>query len=88
MNFMSQPMPADLPVPSVIFMDSSMPNLDGLEATQQIRALGHSGLLRGCTGNVMAEQIVDFIAAGADAVVAKPMDLSKVLALITAKFHA
>jgi two-component system, sensor histidine kinase and response regulator len=45
---------------SVIFMDSIMPVLSGIEATRQIRKLGYTGIIMAVTGNVLEEQIADF----------------------------
>jgi CheY-like chemotaxis protein len=46
------PMPYDL-----VMMDSVMPRVSGLTATQTIRHMGFHGLIVGVTGNVMQEDI-------------------------------
>ena len=44
-----------------------------MEATAAIRALGFDRLIIALTGNVMDDDISCFMAAGADAVLAKPL---------------
>jgi signal transduction histidine kinase/ActR/RegA family two-component response regulator len=62
----------------VILMDICMPVMDGLEATQEIRrAETLSGRTRtpifAVTANAMDEQVGEYLAAGMDGVVAKPV---------------
>jgi CheY-like chemotaxis protein len=71
---------------SVIFMDSIMPVLSGIEATRQIRKFGYTGLILGVTGNVLDEQIADFYMVGANGVLAKPLDLHKAVQMLESKF--
>jgi len=65
----------------MIFMDSEMPNLDGLKATEFIKKLPHCGkiVIVGCTGNYQKEDIKKFIKAGADMVCGKPMKKTKIM---------
>jgi CheY-like chemotaxis protein len=62
----------------IILMDIQMPVMDGLTATQAIRALevetgrGRTPILA-TTANVMSEQIAAYLAAGMDSVVSKPI---------------
>lgn len=51
----------------------SVPQLDGVAATKRLRAEGYSFLIIGLTGNVMDEDIAEYLEAGADLVLAKPM---------------
>ena len=46
---------------------------NGSEATRLLRAGGFKNLVIGVTGNVMEEDVRQYLAAGADMVVAKPM---------------
>ncbi len=61
----------------VILMDVQMPVMDGPEATRRIRALEGQGPrtpIIAMTANVMADQVHDYLAAGMDAHVGKPID--------------
>ncbi|MDR2106636.1 MAG: response regulator [Coriobacteriales bacterium] len=77
--FTSQPERYD-----AIFMDVQMPNMDGLEATQRIRALdtAHARTVPiiAMTANVFREDIERCLAVGMNDHVGKPVDLSEVLA--------
>ena len=44
---------------------------------------GHVGV----TGNVLSEQVAEFVAAGADAVLPKPMSMPELLAMLGARFQ-
>jgi CheY-like chemotaxis protein len=56
-----------------IFMDASMPNMTGSDATQAIRALGYEGRIFGVTGNSLPEDVEEFLFKGADEVKVKPL---------------
>jgi CheY-like chemotaxis protein len=57
----------------LVFMDGSMPVMDGYEATAHIRAVGFKGRIIGVTGNALAEDQVRFLHAGAELVLVKPV---------------
>ena len=61
----------------VILMDYQMPNMDGPTAIRAIRSLGYKGVIFGVTGNVMALDQQEMMAAGADDVLPKPFDIDK-----------
>ncbi|MBY0432334.1 MAG: response regulator, partial [Rhodospirillales bacterium] len=68
-----------------VLMDMYMPEMDGLEATRAIRALGGSfvGLpIIGLTGAVTAEELDSCRAAGMNDVAAKPIDLPQLLGML------
>ena len=59
----------------VIMMDNLMPVMNGTEAAQIIRREGYKGLIIGITGNVMEKEKADFVNAGADIVLSKPIKI-------------
>jgi len=61
----------------VILMDYQMPNMDGPTAIRAMRSLGYKGVIIGVTGNVMALDQQEMIAAGADDVLSKPFEIDK-----------
>jgi CheY-like chemotaxis protein len=73
---------------NVIFLDSFMPNMGGIEACKQIRALGYSGLVLAISGNVIPEDIQEFLAAGADHFIGKPFKLEQLQAVLSGKAKA
>ena len=52
-----------------------MPRMRGPDATRKIRKLGYRGVIIGVTGNMLDEDIKEFIDCGADAVMPKPFDV-------------
>ena len=60
-----------------ILMDSNMPFMNGLQASARIRKLGFAGLIFGVTGNVFQTDIDEFLAQGADEVLAKPVSAER-----------
>ena len=57
----------------VILMDNRMPRKDGLQTTLELRELGYCGIVIGVTGDAQEEDMRAFKAAGADAVLSKPI---------------
>ena len=67
-----------------ILMDVQMPIMNGIDATQAIRALEASeGRPRtpilALSANVMTHQVAEYIQAGMDGAVAKPIDMKLLL---------
>ena len=54
-----------------------------IEATVLIRKKGYTGCIVAVTGNAMDTDVREFLAAGADAVVTKPMKMTKLDAILT-----
>ncbi|MCL2547847.1 MAG: response regulator [Symbiobacteriaceae bacterium] len=69
---------------SMIFMDIQMPEMDGYEATRQIRALDLRAAMKipiiAMTANVFREDIERCLEAGMNGHIGKPLDFDEVLA--------
>jgi CheY-like chemotaxis protein len=68
---------------NVIFLDSFMPNMGGIEACRLIRTLGYRGVIIAISGNVIHEDVQEFLAAGADHFLGKPFKLDQLQALLS-----
>lgn len=72
----------------LVLMDARMPTLNGLAATRAIRAMdGRAGEVRvvGLTAHAFDEEVNAFLAAGADAVVTKPISVAELWRAIDAR---
>jgi CheY-like chemotaxis protein len=58
---------------AVIFMDHMMPQMDGIEATEKIRAIGYTGAVVALTANFDAGQTEMFLSHGFDGFLSKPI---------------
>jgi CheY-like chemotaxis protein len=72
--------PPLLPSSTLVLCSQEM---GGPEAIAQIRKLGYGGLVVGVTGNALPDQISDFISAGVDMVLPKPVDIDALLQIIS-----
>ncbi|HLY79525.1 MAG TPA: ATP-binding protein [Caulobacteraceae bacterium] len=77
----------------VILMDVQMPRMDGPTATREIRrreaALGRARTpIVALTANAMAHQVQDYIAAGMDDFVAKPIEVGALFAALNRALEA
>ena len=63
-------------------MDCEMPRLNGPDAAREIRRSGLTIPIIGITGNVLTEDRNKFLEAGANEVVAKPLDTQKLVLLM------
>ncbi len=72
----------------MIFMDIQMPEMDGYETARAIRGLAHPDAARvpivAMTANAYKEDVDRAIAAGMNAHISKPIDLSRLLTLLRA----
>lgn len=59
----------------IIFMDCMMPEMDGFEATRQLRADGYSGTIIAMTANARPEDEAECLRAGMNYHLAKPIRL-------------
>ena len=66
-----------------ILMDYQMPVMDGPAAISAIRGLGYQGVILGLTGNVLIVDQDVMVAAGADGVLTKPLDIDILWDLLT-----
>ncbi len=66
----------------LILMDMHMPVLDGLSAVRQLRQQGYVGAIAALTADVLATDISDFLAAGCDEVLSKPVEESRLQELL------
>jgi signal transduction histidine kinase len=73
----------------LIFMDVQMPNLDGYEATQQIRSIDRRDAkeipIIAMTANAYREDIERALAVGMNGHVAKPLDINGVIRILREK---
>jgi CheY-like chemotaxis protein len=60
----------------VIFMDNSMPEMDGPSATKEIRQIGFEGKVVGVTGYAEQADIDNFVDSGADEILVKPVKVA------------
>jgi CheY-like chemotaxis protein len=66
----------------VVLIDDNMPNLNGSEAVEIIRRLGHKGTILGITGDVDPSSVAIFKEKGVNAVLTKPIDMEELKAVI------
>ena len=66
----------------VILMDHQMPRMCGPEAAAAIRQLGYIGVIVGVSGHVLEEDEVAFLSQGANRVVSKPLEFSKLNSIL------
>ncbi|PCH36400.1 hybrid sensor histidine kinase [Wolfiporia cocos MD-104 SS10] len=57
----------------VIFLDNQMPVLSGLEAVSKLREMGRRDFVVGVTGNALLSDQQEYVEAGADHVLTKPV---------------
>ena len=67
---------------NLLIVDNLMPIMNGVEMTRQLRRLGYSQLIIGLTGNVMEQDMKEFLDAGADYVLMKPLKIKDLKSLI------
>lgn len=71
----------------IIFMDSIMPNMGGIEATAKIRALGYTSLIIGVTGDITEEDAEKFVQCGVNDVMLKPLLLPHVESILIGNYY-
>jgi NarL family two-component system response regulator LiaR len=73
--------------PDVVLMDLMMPELDGIEATRQISALGHSSRVIALTSFVEDEKVIPAIQAGAVSFLLKDVSPNDLMEAIRAAYQ-
>ena len=63
--------------PNIILIDYYMPQMNGPEATREIRKLGYAGVIIGVSGSNSSSDMQDFLDSGADNVLHKPISISE-----------
>jgi len=66
----------------VIFMDHMMPEMDGIEATKQIRDLGYKEPIVALTANAVSGQAEMFLQNGFDDFISKPIDIRQLNSIL------
>jgi len=69
----------------IIFMDHMMPDMDGIEATKELRGLGYGGAIVALTANAVPGNEEMFLKQGFDSFLSKPIDIQK-LDLVVDRF--
>jgi len=57
----------------VVFLDNQMPILSGVGMTRRLRGLGRKDFIVGVTGNALKEDQIEYLEAGVDHVLTKPV---------------
>ena len=66
----------------VILMDIQMPEMDGVEAMQEIRRQNNQLPIVALTANAMVEDVTKYIEVGFNAHIAKPIDMSRLYGVL------
>ncbi|WVR07277.1 hypothetical protein IAU60_004318 [Kwoniella sp. DSM 27419] len=66
----------------VIFLDNQMPLMSGVEVAREVRDIGCPVFIVGCTGNALREDQEEYIAAGADGIIPKPIHQKSLVEMI------
>lgn len=64
---------------NVVFLDNQMPIMNGVEVVSALREEGNDIYVVGCTGNALREDQDEYIASGANAILAKPIHQAAIL---------
>ncbi|THG98478.1 hypothetical protein EW026_g3717 [Hermanssonia centrifuga] len=68
---------------SVIFLDNQMPVMSGLDVVSRLREMGRSDFVVGVTGNALLADQQEYLEAGADHVLTKPVFEKSLKAMLT-----
>ncbi|ORX38326.1 hypothetical protein BD324DRAFT_649702 [Kockovaella imperatae] len=70
------------PPVDVVFLDNQMPMMTGVEVARQVRNLGSPLFIVGCTGNALRQDQEEYIEAGADQILTKPIKQHRIEACL------
>ncbi|OCF42763.1 two-component system sensor protein [Kwoniella heveanensis CBS 569] len=65
-----------------VFLDNQMPLMSGVEVAREVRDMGCPIFIVGCTGNALREDQEEYIAAGADGIIPKPIHQKSLIEMI------
>lgn len=68
--------------PDIVLMDITMPDMDGIEATQKIKAIDPNAKIIMVSAMGQQEKVFAAIAAGAKDFIVKPFEASKIVSCI------
>lgn len=60
-----------------------MPVMSGVEVTREVRRMGCKVFIVGCTGNALREDQDEYLEAGADGLITKPIHQVKLVAMVS-----
>ncbi|WWD17522.1 hypothetical protein CI109_101963 [Kwoniella shandongensis] len=66
----------------IVFLDNQMPLMSGVEVAREVREMGCPIYIVGCTGNALREDQEEYIRAGADGIIPKPIHQKSLLEMI------
>jgi len=66
----------------IVFMDHMMPEMDGIEATHQLRSLGYTSPIVALTANAVVGQSRMFLQNGFDDFISKPIEMQQLNAVL------
>jgi CheY-like chemotaxis protein len=66
----------------LVLMDMQMPEMDGYEATRQLRGAGYRGIIVALTAHAMAGDRAKCVAVGCDEYISKPVTRKRLVAKI------
>lgn len=69
-------------LPDLILLDMQMPNLDGYQTAQQVRAIGYKGPIIALTADAMQGDMKRCIECGCNAYLSKPIDAHRLVELV------
>jgi len=71
----------------VVFLDNQMPVMSGLEAVAQLRDAGRQDFVVGVTGNALVSDQDEYLAAGVNHILTKPVLERSLKAMLTIADH-
>ena len=70
-------------VVSIVITDIMMPKLNGIELTKALREQNYKGLIIGCSAATVGDELDQILAAGANAVIPKPLTSKGLLSILS-----